>query len=93
MAYCENCNSSGHDPRTLVVATKNEQYILIGPCCRVPDEKPVEPDVEYGLELSSHYGLIVYGKYGGMKVEYRRTPQQMAQWFRPHTQLEVPHGA
>jgi hypothetical protein len=81
MAYCENCGSKGHDPRTLVVAQKEDQFILIGPCCSVPQEKPQEPDVEYGLELSSHYGMLLYGKFGGLKVEYRRTPEQMRQWF------------
>jgi hypothetical protein len=81
MAYCENCSSSGHDPRTLIVAKKDEQFILIGPCCRVPEQKPVERELEYGLELSSHYGLLAYAKMAGMKLEYRRTPEQLAAWF------------
>ena len=80
MAYCENCKSSGHDPRTLVVAKQGEAFILIGPCCLVPQQPPPPPpEMEYGLEVSSHYGLLAYASFGGMKVEYRRSPEQLRQ--------------
>jgi hypothetical protein len=89
MAYCENCGSKGHDPRQLAVATKEGQFILIGPCCSIPQQNPQEPETEYGLELSSHYGLLAYAKFGGMKVEYRRTPDQMKAWFNKNQQLQT----
>jgi len=91
MAYCENCNSKGHDPRTLVVATKDDQFILIGPCCSVKQQTP-DREVEYGLELSSHYGLLAYAKFSGMKVEYRKSPEQLAAWFQKPVQLQQAHG-
>lgn len=87
MAYCENCGTKGHDPRVLVVVkNKDDQFILAGPCCVVQQQAQTPPDIEYGLELSSHYGLIAYAKYGGLKMEYRRTPEQLKQWFGPNQQ-------
>lgn len=82
MAYCENCGTKGHDPRTMAVAQNTtSQFILIGPCCQVRHQTPPQQELEYGLEFSSHYGLLAYMQYQGMKLEYRRTPEQMAAWF------------
>ena len=88
MAYCENCGTKGHDPRQMAVATREGQYILIGPCCSVPQQKPIQPELEYGFEFSSHYGLLAYAQFGGVKVEYRKTPEQLAAWFRPELQQQ-----
>jgi hypothetical protein len=93
MASCEHCKTTGIDPRTIVVAQREGQHILIGPCCYVPQEKPeTDPtQVSYGLEVSSNYGVLAYVEYGGVKLEFRKTPQQVQQLYTKYVEGQASH--
>lgn len=93
MASCENCKTTGIDPRTIVVAKRDDQHILIGPCCYVPAERQeTDPNqVQYGLEVSSNYGVLAYVEYQGLKLEFRKTPQQVQKLYSKYVGGQEEH--
>lgn len=82
MARCENCNADGIDPRSIIVGQRGDKYLLVGPCCYLPIEKPKQDQgPNYGFEISSNYGVLAYVEYEGFTVEFRKTPEQMKQIY------------
>lgn len=83
MASCENCKRSGIDPNQMSVVELGPggEKILIGPCCIGAQVEVPEPQVQYHLEFSSQNGLIATVEYGGLRIEYKKTPQQLHRAF------------
>jgi hypothetical protein len=96
MAYCEKCGQKGFDPRQMRVDDVNR--IFVGPCCLtvveiappgggiIGEVKPAEWD--YGIEVSKHMGVVAYAAYGGMKVEFKRTAQELQGWWQEQQRLQ-----
>ncbi len=85
MASCENCGTMGIDPKDIMVVQARGQCILIGPCCYIPTEQWNEKgDLSYGLEISSAYGILAYAEYEGLKVEFRKTPDQVKKLYKKY---------
>lgn len=86
MAYCESCNKKGFDPRVMRVDT--ERRIFVGPCCAQDSGGNVvqllrqeDAEVDYGLEVSKHLGVLAYAEYGGLRLEFRRTAEEVKKFW------------
>lgn len=80
---CEACGTGGYKPQECVADEKHE--MIIGPCCFVSPAMAERMDPEklhYGLELSSHLGLSVYAEYDGLKLEFRKTADQVKKFIQ-----------
>lgn len=84
MASCENCKRSGIPPEQMMVVGVSQvpgaEKILIGPCCI---GAPVEPQMNYHFELSSKRGLIATMSFGGLSLQYKKSPEELRQVFSP----------
>lgn len=83
MASCENCKQKV-PAEQVMVASRGDEKILIGPCCFGAKVQPMEPQVEYHFEFSSKNGLVANMSYAGLRIEYRKSAdevQEMAQSF------------
>ena len=90
MAYCEKCGQKGYEPQQMRVDEANRQFL--GPCCAkvveiAPPIGTVKTDeVDYGIELSKSMGLRAYVAYGGLSLQFKRTPVELKdQWDRTVT--------
>jgi len=81
MASCENCYTRGIKAEDIKVHEfPDGEKILVGPCC-VGEKIRMQPQLDYHFELSSKNGLLVSVEYGGLKVEYKKTPEQLQETF------------
>lgn len=81
MASCENCFKRGIKADDIKVHEfPNGEKILIGPCC-VGAQVRMTPHLDYHFELSSKNGLVATVEYAGLKVEYKKTPEQLQGTF------------
>lgn len=84
MAACESCNRDGYGPEDM----KNRNGKTVGPCCDpltnpqplralpTPEQlKPTEP--VFGLEISNKVGIRAFLEYGGAKLEFQKTPDEL----------------
>lgn len=85
MASCEGCKSSGIPPEKISVGyvQGTNEKILLGPCCNGVAAKP---QVNYHFELSSESGLIANVEYNGLSFQYRKTPAELREAFKPAAQ-------
>lgn len=83
MASCENCHTRDIDPKTMRVKQFDQEELLIGPCC--VEAPRMHPQVNYHFELSSKNGVIAEVEYAGLKVEYKRSPEQLRERFSKQT--------
>lgn len=85
MASCEGCKRSNIPPEQISVGyeqTTNEK-LLLGPCCNGVNAKA---EMNYHFELSSEAGLIANIEYNGFSIQYRKTPAQLKEAFKPAVQ-------
>lgn len=78
MASCERCKTSGISAEMMRVGEVAGEKILIGPCCQ---ELVGMPQLNYHLEFSSENGLVATAEYGGLKVEYKKSQEQLRRSF------------
>jgi hypothetical protein len=91
MASCENCHMRGIDPKAMRVRQFEQEELLIGPCCT---EAPrMHPQVDYHFEVSSKNGIVASVEYAGLRLEYKKSPEQIREKFsKPQpTQQAVVH--
>jgi hypothetical protein len=91
MAYCEQCGRTGFDPRQMRV--DEEKRTFLGPCCtKVVELAPpgvVPPaDWDCGIEVSKNTGILAYASYGGMKLEFKRSPAELQAWWEEQHRLQ-----
>jgi hypothetical protein len=75
MAMCEQCNKGGFRP--IEMHANQDGSKLIGPCCT---PIPAEPEIVWGISLTSRRGLELYAEYSGIKLEYTKSHQELKQW-------------
>lgn len=75
MAMCEKCGKGGFAPQEM--STDESQRQFVGPCC-----KGGQAGAVYGISLSSNMGLHAYVEAGGMRMEYRKTPEELRRYIK-----------
>lgn len=89
MASCENCHTRGIKADDIRVHEfPDGEKILIGPCC-VGAKVRMQPELNYHLELSSQNGFVATVEYGGLKIEYKKSPEQLQEVFSKTEQPAV----
>lgn len=85
MASCENCHTSGIKAENMRVVEEFDggPKFLIGPCCVGAPIQFGRPEMVYHLEFSSTNGLVARVEYGDLKVEYKKTQEQLRRTFSP----------
>lgn len=83
MSSCENCFKRDIKPDDIRVHEfPNGEKVLIGPCC-IGEQIRMEPALDYHFELSSKNGVVASVEYAGLKLEYKRSPEQLRETFAP----------
>lgn len=67
------CSKCGQQKLNIFVSEEGKNV-----CATCNGEK-----VHYRVEVSSDRGIEASVKYGAFKFEFRKTPEEMNQWFRP----------
>jgi hypothetical protein len=70
MAMCERCKTSGYAPAQMHASLDGKE--LLGPCCQKSLPEP-EPELDWGLQLSSKKGLQVYAQFGDLKLSFNKS--------------------
>lgn len=84
MASCMNCKSPVPSEQVVVAMRGNEQ-ILVGPCClQSPAQK-----VNYHFEVSSARGVLATVEFGGLTLQFRKSPEEVARAYRDLTGQEM----
>ena len=98
MAMCEVCSKSGYLPEFMSI----RDQIFVGPCCQTSSDLPVNfrrgpqiinlpikpDDVEYGFELSNKAGVKAYATYGGLSLQFERSPSQIRRWMEENDLID-----
>lgn len=79
MASCENCHTRGIDPKAMKVRQFEQEELLIGPCC--VEAPRMHPQVDYHFEVSSKNGILASVEYAGLRLEYKKSPEQLREKF------------
>lgn len=78
MASCESCKKSISPDEMFVQEMADGGKVLVGDCCR---GKRMDPQFHYHLEFSSTAGFVATAEYQGLRVEFRKSPEQMQQYY------------
>lgn len=90
MASCENCHTRGIKAEDIKVHEfPGGEKILIGPCC-FGEQVRMVPQLDYHFEVSSKNGIVAQVEYGGLKVEYKKTNEELREKFtRPQVESQA----
>jgi hypothetical protein len=83
--FCEYCKTGNFQREEMFVDQTNK--LFVGPCCtaKVPALAPVQAiqpqeDLEYGVEVSNRRGVKAYANFGGLRLSFQRSPEQIRDW-------------
>ena len=75
MASCEKCHKKDIPFTEMRTAEEDGEKLLVGPCCANPE---LPPALGYHFEVSSKNGIVANVEYGGLRLEYKRSPTQLS---------------
>ena len=94
MTRCEVCKTLHHDTAGFVtdVNPGTGEQVIIGPCC-IGKPRNMTPQVDYHFEVSSKNGLVASLEFGDLRLEYKKSQEQLRQAFtkKEQPQEEMVH--
>lgn len=79
MASCEKCHTRDIPFTEMRTSEVDGEKLLVGPCCA---EEGLPPAFDYHFEASSKNGVLASVGYGGLRLEYKKTPEQLRRSFK-----------